>query len=81
MTEAELKAHWWNTNFPEGVSVRYWPGMRDGNGIVSSTRSPAQVMHDCAVVWVVGRSDCIALTHVEPLTSDIGTVTTTPQSE
>lgn len=57
----------WNETHPVGTPVTYWPGVREGNGKASRTRTPAQVLNGhTAVVWVDGYSSCIALTHVEP---------------
>jgi hypothetical protein len=56
----------WNDAHPTGTPVRYWPGLREGEGIESMTRSHATVLGGhTPVVWVEGRGDCIALTHVE----------------
>ena len=55
-----------NRRVPVGTRVCYWPGIRDGLGILSQTRTPAQVLGGhTPVVWVEGRTDCIALSHVE----------------
>ncbi len=31
----------WNTKYAIGQRVRYWPGVRKGEGILSKTRTPA----------------------------------------
>ena len=65
--EASAEARTWNARHAVGTRVVYWPGLRKGEGITSSTRTPAQALGGhTAVVWVEGRGDCIALTHVEP---------------
>lgn len=57
----------WNRAHDVGIPVRYWPGLHEGDGIESTTRSLATVLGGhTAVVWVEGRPDCIALSHVEP---------------
>ena len=67
MTSAVAEAEAWNVAHDVGVPVTYWPGLREGDGIASTTRSLATVLGGhTAVVWVQGRADCIALTHVEP---------------
>jgi hypothetical protein len=49
-----------------GTAVRYWAGVREGEGTPSRTCAEATVMGACrAVVWVDGHSGCIALSHVE----------------
>lgn len=65
--ESSSAARTWNSAHPVGTRVVYWPGLRKGKGVTSSTRTPAQVLGGhTAVVWLEGRGDCIALTHVEP---------------
>lgn len=64
--DAEREAAIWNDLVPVGSPVCYWPGFREGDGIWSNTRTKASVLGGhTAVVWVEGRGDCIALTHVE----------------
>ena len=49
-----------------GTDVTYWPGVREGAGEKSTTRTAAQVLGGhTAVVWIEARPDCIALSHVE----------------
>lgn len=56
----------WNADHPVGTPVCYWPGLRKGDGVWSNTRTPASLLGGYTpVVWVEGRGDCIALTHVE----------------
>lgn len=60
-----------NGLYPIGTPVRYWKGAREGNGKVSRTRTPAQLLSGhTAVVWLENVSGCIALTHVEPITEE-----------
>ena len=68
MTAAEQMAvDEFNDRFPIGTPVEYWPGVREGDGRRSRTRSKARVLSGhTAVVWVDGQGGCIALTHVEP---------------
>ncbi|GAA0495209.1 hypothetical protein Ade02nite_19050 [Paractinoplanes deccanensis] len=57
-----------NRDDPVGTPVRFWPGVRSGEGIESATRSSAQILSGhTPVVWVEGHAGCIALTHVEPI--------------
>jgi hypothetical protein len=51
---------------PVGTQVRYWTGERKGDGVLSVTRTPAQIAYSgTPVVWVEGHGACIALTHVQ----------------
>lgn len=60
----------WNAAHPVGTPVRFWTGMRKGDGVESVTRSTAQVLGGhTAVVWVEGEGSCIALTHIERIGS------------
>jgi len=57
-----------NNKCQVGGKVRYWTGVREGDGVVSKTRSEAQALgNHTAVVWVEGHSSCIALSHVQVL--------------
>jgi len=61
-----------NARTPVGTSVRYWTGMREGEGKVSTTRTPAHVLGGhTAVVWLEGVSGCVALSHVEPISQAV----------
>lgn len=56
-----------NDRYPVGTPVEYWPGVREGVGRRSRTRSEAQLLSGhTAVVWVEGHGSCIALTHIQP---------------
>lgn len=70
---AQRQVDAFNAAHPVGVPVRYWPWTREGEGIASRTRTPAQRIGgsegQTASVWVEGRPDCISLTHVEALRS------------
>jgi hypothetical protein len=60
-----------NAIHPVGTPVRYWKGVREGEGRISRTRTPAQMLGGhTAIVWLEGVSGGIALTHVEPLPAD-----------
>lgn len=61
---ARLVNEWNNVN-PVGTPVRYWTGLRQGEGKAATTRSEASVMCGSAVVWLEGVSGCVALTHVQ----------------
>ena len=57
-----------NELFPLGTPVIYWAGAREGEGVVSTTRSPAWLMGEhTPVVKVEGYAGGIALTHVCPI--------------
>lgn len=64
--KAERQAAEWNKAHEVGTSVTYWPGIREGAGDVSRTRTKAQLLGGhTAVVWIEARPDCIALSHIE----------------
>lgn len=55
-----------NRDNPIGTPVTYWPGVRVGDGVDTKTRSHAQLLSGhTAVVWVEGRGDCQALSHIK----------------
>lgn len=57
-----------NRLHPVGTPVRYWPGVRQGEGRISTTRTPAWTLGSgAALVSVEGYPGGIALTHIEPL--------------
>lgn len=57
-----------NSLHPIGTPVRYWTGIREGDGKTSFTRTQAHLLSGhTPVVWVNGEASCIALTHVEPI--------------
>lgn len=61
-----LTAEAFNAKYPVGTPVRYWPGVREGAGTESKTRSEAWLMGGhSVVVKVEGYAGGIALTHVE----------------
>lgn len=56
-----------NEHVPIGSPVFYWPGVREGEGQVGQTRSPAWLLGGhTPVVQVTGYAGGIALTHVMP---------------
>lgn len=59
------EAEEFNSRYPVGTNVVFWPGMRDGAGRHSRTRTPAWALSEDAVVSVEGYPGGIALTHVE----------------
>ncbi len=62
-----------NATHPVGTPVRYWPGVREGAGRDSRTRSRAWVIGGhSAVVSVDGHAGGIALTHVQPADAHTG---------
>lgn len=55
-----------NKQWPVGTAVRYWTGLREGQGKLSRTRTAASVLSGhTAVVWVEDHGACIALSHIE----------------
>lgn len=63
---AQLTARAWNVSYPVGTPVRFWPGVRSGDGELAVTRSEAWELGDgTPVVAVEGRAGGIALSHVE----------------
>jgi hypothetical protein len=55
----------WNARHPIGTPVRYWPGVREGDGREGVTRSEAWLVCGHASVLVSTYTGGIALTHVE----------------
>jgi hypothetical protein len=52
-------------SLPIGTAVTYWPGLREGDGIKSVTRSNVWDLGGTPVVLVRGHAGGIALTHIE----------------
>lgn len=72
----------WNEHHPVGTQVRYWKGVREGDGRISRTRSRAQVLSGhTAVVWVEAEAGCIALSHVEETPSHVEETPGTAEDE
>lgn len=72
---AAAQAATWNDWFadrklsPLDAPVRYWMGVREGEGRTGTARTDAQVLSGhTAVIWVNEAAGAIALTHVENLT-------------
>lgn len=64
--QAETAARHFNESHPVGGLVRYWKGLRQGDGTVGKTRSEAYVTDSGdAVVFIEGVSGYVALTHVQ----------------
>ena len=56
----------WNERHPVGTRVRFWLGARTGEPTgIATTRGPAELSDRTAVVWLQGRDDAVALSHVE----------------
>jgi len=56
----------WNSLYPIGTPVRYWRGIRAGEGRTGVTRSAAMLLGGhTPVVWIDTTSGAIALTHTE----------------
>lgn len=68
--KAAKEAAEFNDRYPVGTKVRYWPGLREGEGIEGHTRSIAWEVCGTAVVKCTGRAGGIALSHVEPVPED-----------
>lgn len=68
---AAIEAARFTERHPIGTPVRYWPGLRKGEGRASTIRSRAWVMGGGhVVVKVDGYPGGISLTHVEVVASD-----------
>jgi hypothetical protein len=67
LRHATLACSAFNAQHRVGVPVRYWPGVRAGDGPKSTTRTQASILNGEPVVWVTGHAGCIALTHIEVL--------------
>lgn len=61
----KVAATFHGVEMPIGTPVTYWPGVREGEGIKSVTRSNVWHMGGSPVVLVRGRAGGIALTHIE----------------
>lgn len=62
----------WNSLYPVGTPVHYWPGIRRGEGRTGVTRSAATLLGDhTPAVWVDGASAAIALTHVQAASTHV----------
>ena len=59
------KVERFNERYPVGTPVRYWPGIRHGDGRESVTRTPAWLVCGKPCVSVEGYPGGIALTHLE----------------
>lgn len=67
LVAAQLEVERWNKAHPIGTPVRFWPGIREGEGRTSRTRTEAHLLNDNAVVWIEGWAGFIHLSHVERL--------------
>jgi hypothetical protein len=62
-----LEVENFNLKYPVGYPVRYWTGVREGEGKVGTVRCSAESLgQHTAVVWLNECSSCIALSHIEP---------------
>lgn len=58
-------------DIPVGTPVRFWPGIREGDGRTSRTRTAPQMFRDVdPVVCVEGFPGFMALTHVDVISED-----------
>lgn len=63
---ATAQAIEWDARHRVGIAVRYWPNrLRTSKPIETTTRSPASVVGDTAVVWLKDYAGCVAMSHVE----------------
>jgi hypothetical protein len=62
---ARLATEAFNAAVPLETKVRYWPGIKEGEGHVGMTRSLAVVQCSHPSVWVTGHSGSMSLTHIE----------------
>ena len=68
MNKERKRADDFNSRYPVGTLVRYWTGLREGEGKTGVTITRAEVLSGhTAVVWIEGCTGCIALTHVKAL--------------
>lgn len=65
MSIDEKVADYLGEALPIGTPVTYWPGLREGNGIKSVTRSNVWDVCGTPVVMVRGAAGGIALTHIQ----------------
>jgi len=57
----------WNRSHPIGTEVTFWPGVLEGEGISSKTRSEAWLMPSGQVVALIeGYAGSIAISHILP---------------
>lgn len=69
---AEQQAAAFNAAHHVGTPVRYWKGVREGDGVISRTKTPAEVLGGhTAVVWIEDCSGCVALSHVAVVFSPV----------
>ncbi|HWR36407.1 MAG TPA: hypothetical protein VN622_11110 [Clostridia bacterium] len=66
-----------NARYPVGTSVRFWSGLREGEGQLGTTWTDAQMLSgNTAVVYVRdfngNNRGSMSLTHVQPLESEGG---------
>lgn len=67
-TQEQERVKAFNQAHPIGSRVRYWTGLREGPGEISTTTTEAQLLSGhTAVVWLEGARGCIALSHIEPV--------------
>lgn len=62
-----MTAEQFNRKYPIGSLVRYWPGVKEGPGTLSQTRSEAWLIGHVPCVAVEGFAGGISLTHVRPV--------------
>jgi len=67
--DAARLAREFNARHRIGQRVRFWNGVREGNGLEGCTTTEAFVLggHTAVVFIRPGARGCIALTHVEPI--------------
>ncbi len=67
MTTEKARVDAFNAAHPIGTPVKFWPGLREGDGLDSQTRSGAWLVGGhTPVVLIENYAGGIALTHVEP---------------
>jgi hypothetical protein len=73
LAQGEKAAQAFNSKVPIGSAVTFWPGVREGAGRLSVTRTEAwSTLSGHAIVCVEGYSGGIALTHIEITDQQIG---------
>lgn len=66
-TQMQRQVAAWNRKYPEGTRVLYWPGVRAGQGLESTTYSEAEILGGHTAGVYVRGSGFVALTHVEAI--------------
>lgn len=66
-TKKALLVENFNLKYPVGTPVRFWTGIRDGEGRVGEVKYAADLIGDTPGAWISGGIGFVALTHIEPI--------------